>query len=149
MSTKSPKSPKSSSKPSAAGAGKPPRAPASSASEGYNPNRSRVADDRLADFLRSPLTGDLLEVPGIGPKAKEMLGRSDDGLFPVTNTHQLIGLFFSLKQSDMDSRQHCDQMWAWLQHKGVNAYRSGIVMCIAEKCNTMVPGIYDSSCFAE
>jgi hypothetical protein len=118
-------------------------------SSGYHPNNSRVADDTLANFLRAPISGELLEVPGIGPRAKELLASEEGGMFPITNTFQLIGLFFSLKRDNMDSRQHCDQMWNWLQHKGVNAYRSGIVLSIAEKCNTMTPGIYDASVFAE
>lgn len=116
---------------------------------GYHPNNSRVADDTLANFLRAPITGDLLDVPGIGPRAKEILASQDNGMQPITNTYQLIGLFLALKRDNMDCKEHCDQMWAWLQHKGINAYRSGIVMSIAEKCNTMMPGIYDASCFAE
>lgn len=148
MSTKSPKSPK------AAAATKPVKtegkAPkATPSSSGYNPNNSRVADDTLANFLRSPISGDLLDVPGIGPRAKEMLASDENGMFPVTNTHQLIGVFFSLKRNNMGCKEHCDQMWNWLQHKGINAYRSGIVLSIAEKCNTMIPGIYDASCFSE
>lgn len=36
---------------------------------------------------------------------------------------------------------------AFLQSKGVNSYRSGIVQCIAEKCNILMPGIYDDAVF--
>ena len=44
-------------------------------SDGYDPQKSRIAEDRLADFLRAPLTGDLLEVPGIGSAAISKLAR--------------------------------------------------------------------------
>jgi hypothetical protein len=36
---------------------------------------------------------------------------------------------------------------AFLQSKGVNSYRSGIVQCIAEKCNILMPGIYDDTLY--
>ena len=37
--------------------------------EGYDPQKSRIADDKLADFLRAPLTGVITEAPGIGEAA--------------------------------------------------------------------------------
>ena len=65
-------------------------------SDGYDPQKSRIAEDRLADFLRAPLTGDLLEVPGIGSAAISKLasGEEEDR---VCNTYQLIGKFLMLK----------------------------------------------------
>lgn len=65
-------------------------------SDGYDPQKSRVAEDTLADFLRAPLTGDLTEVPGIGPAAVTKLGDGEDG-DRVENTFQLIGKFLLLK----------------------------------------------------
>ncbi|KAL3670057.1 hypothetical protein V7S43_005427 [Phytophthora oleae] len=122
--------------------------------DGYDPQKSRVAEDTLADFLRAPLTGDLTEVPGIGKAAVAKLGASDDGEDAVTNTFQLIGKFLMLKanlEEDaddvIDCAAHCDAFWFWLKSKGITAYRSGIVMAIAEKVNTMLPGIYDAAEF--
>lgn len=122
--------------------------------DGYDPQKSRVAEDTLADFLRAPLTGDLTEVPGIGKAAVAKLGGCDDGAEAVTNTFQLIGKFLLLKanlddDSDdvIDCAAHCDAFWFWLKSKGITAYRSGIVMAIAEKVNTMLPGIYDAAEF--
>jgi hypothetical protein len=67
-------------------------------SDGYDPQKSRVAEDTLADFLRAPLTGDLTEVPGIGKAAVTKLGaEGEDGEEAVTNTFQLIGKFLMLK----------------------------------------------------
>ena len=36
--------------------------------------------------------------------------------------------------------EHCDKFWYWLQSKGINSNRSGIVNAIAEKVNTWIPG---------
>lgn len=59
-------------------------------SAGYDPKRSRVSDDTMMDFVRGQITGDLTEVPGIGPKSAEKLGEGDDS-DAVTNTYQLFG----------------------------------------------------------
>lgn len=40
----------------------------------------------------------------------------------------------------VDSVEHCDKFWYWLQSKGINSNRSGIVNAIAEKVNTWIPG---------
>lgn len=77
-------------------------------------------------------------MPGIGPKAAEALASGDDPNEKITNTFQLIGKYLLLKgPDDGDSKvscvEHCDKFWAFLQSKGVNSYRSGIVQCIAEK----------------
>jgi len=57
---------------------------------GYDPKRSRVSDSTMAEFLRGTVTGDITEVPGIGPSAAKKLadGELDDS---VSNTFQLIG----------------------------------------------------------
>jgi hypothetical protein len=60
-------------------------------SSGYDPRRSRVSDDKMNEFLRGQLTGDLTEVPGIGPAAVKKLAMGDLDDDKVTNTFQLIG----------------------------------------------------------
>ena len=107
--------------------------------DGFDINRSRVSDDTLAVFLSSPLDSDIESVPGIGPSSKEKLKAAG-----IETTIQLMGTFLTLKGIDMDQTQHCDAMWFYLQEIGVNTLRSGIVHCIAEKANVMVPGIYNS-----
>jgi len=59
-------------------------------SAGYDPKRSRVSDDTMTDFIRGRVTGDLQEVPGIGPATAKKLGEGEDGE-EVTNTYQLFG----------------------------------------------------------
>jgi hypothetical protein len=45
----------------------------------------------MADFQRSILTGELLEVPGIGPAAKKKLMEAENEDDRITNTFQLLG----------------------------------------------------------
>lgn len=49
------------------------------------------------------------------------------------------------KGNGVKTQENCDEMWRWLQEKGVNSHRSGIVNAIAEKLNTMMPGVFDAS----
>jgi len=115
--------------------------------QGYDPKRSRVNDDTMADFIRGTVTGDVTEVPGIGPAAAKKLA-SGEGDEKVTNTYQLIGKFLMLKGPDDDdnkveSMEHCEKFWYWLQDKGISAHRSAIVKAIACKVNGLFPGVYD------
>ena len=128
----------------------------SQAEKGYDPKRSRVSDDTLADFLRSQLTGSLQEIPGIGPAAEKALGKGVNGEedTKITNTFQLIGKFLSLKGPDsdghkVDSVEHMEKFWYFLQSQGITAHRSAIVKSLAEKLNTMMPGLYDADAYGE
>ena len=114
--------------------------------DGFDPSKSQVADDKLAEFLDAALEGDIKSVPGIGPAAAGKLasGAADD---QVTSTYQLIAKFLYFRGAGCSSAQQCDAMWYWLQAKGVDAHRAGIVHSIAEKVNTMIPGMYDSAEF--
>ena len=121
--------------------------------QSYDPRRSNVKEEALAEFIRAPITGELTEVPGIGPAAAKALASGDDPAEKITNTFQLIGKYLLLKGPDdkehsVSCVEHCDKFWAFLQSKGVNSYRSGIVQCIAEKCNILMPGIYDDTAFS-
>jgi len=114
---------------------------ASSASaSGYDPRRTTVQEATLADFLRNPITGDLIQIPGIGPANKAILIGVG-----INNTHQLIGKYLTLKNGTVV--EHQDAMWTWLQDIGVNSHRHNIVLALAEKCDTMIPGLYDASLY--
>mmetsp|Transcript_28361 Transcript_28361/g.59156 ORF Transcript_28361/g.59156 Transcript_28361/m.59156 type:complete len:133 (-) Transcript_28361:359-757(-) len=118
---------------------------------GYDPKRSKVSDDTMADFVRATIKGDITEVPGIGPAAAKKLaeGEPDD---QVTNTYQLIGKFLMLKGPDsadskVESYEHCEKFWFWLAAKGISSHRSAIVKAIAQKVNGTMPGVYDASLY--
>ena len=117
---------------------------------GYDPKRSRVSEGTMADFQRATISGDLNEVPGLGPAAIKKLQDASDDDDKVTNTFQLVGKFLMLKGPDEDghkveSNEHMQKFWHWLAEKGISSHRSAIVLAIAEKMNTMMPGIYDPS----
>ena len=59
---------------------------------GYHPERSQVKDGTMADWLIAPVTGSLLEVPGVGPATVKVL--QENG---VTTTYQLFAKFLSFK----------------------------------------------------
>jgi hypothetical protein len=106
-------------------------------SEGYDPNKSKVSQDKMADFLLADIDPDITSVPGIGPAAVRNLAESN-----ITTTYQLIGQFLLLRGDNMGTQAHCDAFWYWLQEQGINAHRSGIIETIAEKVETMMPGLY-------
>lgn len=107
--------------------------------EGFDINRSRISNNKMATFLVGDVVDDITSVPGIGPGTQEKLKTQG-----VETTIQLLGIFFTMKGLGMNQTQHCDAMWYYLQELGINAFRSGIVHAIAEKSNIMIPGIYEN-----
>ena len=96
------------------------------------------------------ITGDLIEVPGIGPKAIELLGSDGVAAFRITNTYQLIGQYLMLKGPDVDGHHVSttelnQKFWFWLKGKGISAHRSAIVLAISEKVSSFFPGLYDAN----
>ena len=109
------------------------------ATAGYDPNRSQIGRASLDNFIEDEIDEDITSVPGIAAGAARALARGGDG---VNTTHQLIGRFLAFRRPGMGRQEHCDEMWYWLRDRGVHAHRSGIVRCLAEKCETMMPNIY-------
>jgi hypothetical protein len=99
----------------------------------------------------SQITGDLSEVPGIGPAAIKKLAEADDGPDKITNTFQLFGKFLMLKgpghgdEIMVEPIEHTQKFWEFLKNRGIASYRSGIVKAIAEKSATFFNGIYDAN----
>mmetsp|Transcript_20685 Transcript_20685/g.61702 ORF Transcript_20685/g.61702 Transcript_20685/m.61702 type:complete len:122 (-) Transcript_20685:76-441(-) len=116
--------------------------------EGYSAKKTKINEDKLADWLREQVSGDLQQIPGIGPAAVKLLAAEDkvpDSC--VETTHQLIGVFLKLKKADVTPVEHCDMFYYWLQAKGINAGRNNIVLAIAEKCEVFFPGCYDANAY--
>ena len=59
---------------------------------GYHPERSQVKDGTMAEWLIAPVTGSLLEVPGVGPATVKVLQANG-----VNTTYQLFAKFLSFK----------------------------------------------------
>lgn len=60
-------------------------------------------------YNASEVSGDLNEVPGIGPVAEDKLAAAG-----ITNTFQLIGKFLTLKEDD-DVAKHMDEFVSYLK----------------------------------
>lgn len=120
-------------------------------SEGYDPKRSRVSDDKMDQWRRAQITGDLVEVPGIGAAAVKKLAEADEGADKITNTYQLFGKFLMLKgpghgdEIMVESVEHTQKFWEFLKNRGISSHRSAIVKAIAEKSSTFFGGIYDEN----
>jgi len=113
---------------------------------GYNYNKTTVHEDKLNEWLGAPISGDLQDVAGIGPKNEQLLA-SGEGDNQIETSHQLIGKYLSLKAKNVDSKTHCDAFYFWLKAKGVNAGRNNIVLAIAERCECFFPGIYEGDIY--
>ena len=105
----------------------------------------------MDQWRSSQITGDLNEVPGIGPAAVKKLYESDEGPDRITNTYQLFGKFLMLKgpghddEIMVDTFEHTQKFWEYLKNRGITAHRSAIVKAIAEKSATFFNGIYDAN----
>lgn len=99
----------------------------------------------------SRITGDLTEVPGIGPAAVNKLKEADLGPDQITNTFQLFGKFLMLKgpghgdETQVEPIEHTQKFWEFLKNRGISSHRSAIVRAIAEKSATFFNGIYDAN----
>jgi len=108
----------------------------------------------MEEWRTTPITGDLSEVPGIGPAAIRKLQELDDDNEKITNTFQLFGKFLMLKGPDSDDHQvgsieHTQKFWEFLKNRGISSHRSAIVKAIAEKSATFFSGIYDAADFED
>jgi hypothetical protein len=90
--------------------------------------------DYFAEWLRGKITGDLEEIPGIGPSNKAILEKAG-----VSNTYQLIGKYLSFKKGDIKEQQ--DAMYEWLLQIKVNRGRNQIILALSEKCDILMPAM--------
>ena len=108
----------------------------------------------METWRTAQVTGDLKEVPGIGPAAINKLKEHDDPAEQITNTFQLFGKFLMLKGPDSEDNQvepveHTQKFWYFLKNRGITAHRSAIVKAIATKTATFFNSIYDANDFED
>ena len=109
----------------------------------FHPERSRVSADTMGEWLRKVITGDLLEVPGVGPASVTAFKNND-----ITTTYQLFGKFLSLKDEGVGSVEHCERFYLWLNSVGTApGTRGAVVLAVAEKLNMSFTGLYDASMY--
>ena len=53
--------------------------------DNFAPGNTQVTEDQVAEFVQSEITGNLREVPGIGPATQQILFRND-----IETTHVCI-----------------------------------------------------------
>ncbi|KAL7562181.1 hypothetical protein ACA910_017728 [Epithemia clementina (nom. ined.)] len=117
------------------------------APSGYDPRRSKVSANTMETFRVEPLTGDLLEVPGIGPAAVKAL--SEEG---ILNTYHLIGHYMKMattteNETSIDIYQLNQDFWFFLQRLKINSNRSAIVKAICDKVATSYPAFHDANVY--
>jgi hypothetical protein len=78
------------------------------AATGYDPKKTNINESKLANWLREQISGDLEEIPGIGPANKSTLEE-----LGIKNTVQLIGKYLTFKEGTV--QQHQDAMYDWLK----------------------------------
>ena len=118
--------------------------------EGYDPTKSKISQDKMEAWRNSTVSGNLDEVPGIGPAAMKALRSGSDTDDHITNTYQLFGKYLMLRGPDtpddpVDVDTTNQKFWYWLKLKGVSAYRSAIVLAVYEKTSTFFPGWWHGS----
>ena len=107
----------------------------------YNPGQSQVRDDALANFIMAPITGDITEIPGVGPTSAAALAAAG-----VETSYQLIGKYLSFMEFGGDREVEIQAFYEWLKGTGTaSGSRAGVVHSIAEKLNVAFPGSYDPS----
>jgi len=109
---------------------------------GFDASKSRVSVDAMAKFLGSQISSDITSVPGVGPANKEKF--ADAG---IHNTFQLLGKCLALfgPEAEVTKGKHADDMWHFLESIGIQSYRSGIIVALTEKLETMSPGSFKMS----
>jgi hypothetical protein len=99
----------------------------------------------METWKSSAITGELRDVPGIGPAAIKTLKAQN-----VNNSFQLLATYLDMKNpATMPPAEHQDKFWTWLKEIKIVAHRSAIVMAMGEKMSQLVPGIYDPSVYEE
>ena len=101
----------------------------------------------METWRTEPVSGNLQDVPGIGPAAVGKLTQED-----ITNTYQLFGKYLMLKGPDTQEHQvecieHAEKFWHFLKAIGIVSHRSAIVKAISEKAASFFPGIYDANMY--
>jgi len=99
----------------------------------------------MENWRNEAVTGDLLQVPGLGPAAIKMLGEAK-----VTNTYQLVGTYLSLKGPEDEEHEVSvgalnQKFWFFLKSAGIKSHRSAIVLAVYEKVSSFFPGFYDAT----
>lgn len=106
----------------------------------------------MSAFSEAALTGDLQQIPGIGPAAVAKL--NVDG---IMNSFHLIGAYIKmceLEENDdgetiIDTFSLNQKFWMYLKNLGIVAHRSAIVKAVSGKVGTLLPGFLDANTYGD
>lgn len=102
----------------------------------------------MTQWLSTPLSDDLLVIPGVGEKNLIHLKTPDENGDIITTQFQLIAKFLSFKTEKISQVELLDKFYYWLKDgKKINHQTNNICQAIAERCNIMIPGCYDASVY--
>lgn len=108
----------------------------------YNPAKSHTSQAALLNFIRSPVNDvDLTCVPGIGEKSVNTFHEHH-----ISTVTQLIGKYLMFKNDpNMTGKALAELYYNWLSNEvKIHSHQNEIVQAIAERCNLMIPGIYNA-----
>jgi hypothetical protein len=103
----------------------------------FDPSKSLIDKDVLANFVRAPLQDDLTTVPGIGPVTADALRAKG-----IESSFQLVAKFLSYKTPGICAKELCERFYAFIAEVA-SRHRNTIVLSVAEKMNVYFPGVYD------
>jgi len=93
---------------------------------------------QITNFIVSPVTGELTEVPGVTPFCKEILNA-----FGIRSTYQLLARYMACVDPNASSRDIVKSFTEWLE--SITYPKNLIPICVkvvGEKLNVSFPGIY-------
>jgi hypothetical protein len=97
-----------------------------------------------------PIDGDLMRVPGIGPKHKEHFMSCKDGKTCIKNIWCLFGFYLSIKEEGVSSIEHNERFFVWLkENQGIKDHRHSIVEAVASRMEMHFPGFYDAKYYMD
>jgi hypothetical protein len=104
----------------------------------YDRNLINVNSHKLMEFIKSPLTGNLLNVPCIGVATFSRLKTVN-----IDNTYALIGKFLTLITEE--DTNHCDRFVNFLCHIGISYKLSiNITYVVLSVITTLMPHLEEA-----
>ena len=94
----------------------------------YDGAKTVINESTCAAFIAAEVTGDLLDVPGVGPAAVQAFE-----IAGVGNTFALLGQFMMLRREGMTGQEHQNAMARYLKKIGINALRNDVVYSCSNK----------------
>ena len=110
----------------------------------FNPNKTHISADSMSRWLKSPVSDDIMTVPGVADGNAQILARCG-----ISSVFQLMSVFMSLKGPEVGSVQLCELFYQQLKSYGIKNRRGEIVVAIASKLNNTFPGLYKPQMYVE